>query len=321
MAIVEITDSKNERPVSYFLEDPVKANLDLKVIPALQKRDKDYIICIDGKEGSGKSTLALQLGRYIDPDLDLSRVVFSADEFKQAVFKAKKGQVIIYDEAFTGLSSRSSLSGINRYLVSMMMQMRQKNLCVILVLPTFFLLDRYAALFRSRILIHVYENKGRRGYYRIYNTKKKTQLWFAGKKDYIYRIRTTNRAHFYGVFALGKEEQEERYREKKSRALEDTEKTPMSPGQVKYRDQRDVFIYLFRKYTGLPYQNIADILSQHNMDISLVQLRNVCQKFGDKGRQDVEESKQKLLELIKTLDKPSLKDKKNRKQMEEDGES
>jgi len=29
-----------------------------------------------GAEGAGKSTLALQIGKFVDPTLDLSRVVF-----------------------------------------------------------------------------------------------------------------------------------------------------------------------------------------------------------------------------------------------------
>jgi len=69
--------------------------------------------------------------------------------------KTKKGQCIIFDEAFTGLSSRGALSGINKALVGLMMQMRQKNLFVIMVLPTFFMLDKYAAIFRAKALIHV----------------------------------------------------------------------------------------------------------------------------------------------------------------------
>ncbi|HUS50895.1 MAG TPA: Hint domain-containing homing endonuclease, partial [Candidatus Paceibacterota bacterium] len=79
-------------------------------------------------KNSGKTTFALQLGKYIDPTLNLSRIVFAPDDFRQAVLNAKKGQCIIYDEAFTGFSSRASLSPINRVLVSLSMQMRQKNL-------------------------------------------------------------------------------------------------------------------------------------------------------------------------------------------------
>jgi hypothetical protein len=126
-----------------------------------------------------------------------------------------------------------------------MMQMRQKNLCIILVLPTFFLLDKYAALFRAKVLFHVYENKGIRGYFRCYSRKLKKYLYLIGKVDYSYPkkiyVPKKMRGRFYGVFALGDKEMEEKYRAKKAKALQETEKNPMSAGQVKYREQRDVF--------------------------------------------------------------------------------
>ena len=282
MVVVTINDENYEKPITYHLEEHIKKNIDEKIRPSLLKKDEDYMICVDGVEGGGKSTLAMQLGKYIDPTLNLSRVVFSAEDFKQAIFKAKKGQVIIYDEAFTGLSSRASLSAINRVLVSLMMQMRQKNLCIILVLPTFFLLDKYAALFRSRVLFHVYKNKSRRGYYLVFNRKLKKSLYLTGKKDYTYRIRTKNKGKFHGVFALGDKETDQKYRKKKAKALENTEKTPMSAAQVKYRDQRDVFMYLLRKYTGFTYDELSNMLGDYDIEMSNSQIQLVCSKFGDK---------------------------------------
>ncbi len=283
MANIKIIDKKFKKPIVYYMDERLKYNIDTRIIPALSKNDKDYIIAIDGSEGSGKSTLAFQIGKHVDETLDLSRVVFSAEDFRQAIFKAKKGQCIIYDEAFTGLSSRAALSGINRALVGLMMQMRQKNLCIILVLPTFFLLDKYAALFRTRILIHVYENKGIRGYFRIYSRKLKKLLFLYGRKDYSYprNIRTKFKGRFYGVFALGDKEEDEKYRKQKAKALEDTEKNPMSAGQVRYREQRDLLLYLLRKTTKMKYRDIKTYLDDYDFSISYQQISKICSKFGD----------------------------------------
>ena len=104
MVNVKILDRKQKKEISYYIEPRLKSNLDNKVIKSLQKKDKDCVLAIDGKEGSGKSTLALQLGKYVDPTLDLSRVVFDAESFRQAIFKAKKGQCVIFDEAFWEIS-------------------------------------------------------------------------------------------------------------------------------------------------------------------------------------------------------------------------
>jgi transposase len=285
MVVAKIIEPKTNNLIEYYIEPRLKDNLDTKIIPSLKSKDKDFVLCIDGKEGSGKSTLALQIGKYVDPSLDLSRIVFDAESFRQAIFKAKKGQVVIFDEAFTGLSSRASLSGINRALVSLMMQMRQKNLMVIMVLPTFFLLDKYVALFRARALIHVYEMSGNRGYFRLYNTKLKKLLYLLGKKDYSYghkSVRTKFKGRFYGKFALGSDLLEEQYRKKKGKALEDTEKNPMSAGQAKYKEQRDILLWRLRKETKMTYQEMQSYLEEWDFTINYSQIRNICVKFGDK---------------------------------------
>lgn len=316
MAIVKFIDKKLERCSEYYLEDWVKKRIDDRIKTSLQQNDKDYLIVVDGNERSGKSTVAMQVGRYIDPTLDLSRIVFSPEEFKKAVFEAKKGQVIIYDEAFTGLSSRASLSGINRYLVSLMMQMGQKNLCVILVLPTFFLLDKYAAIFRSKILLHVYENKGRRGYYRVYNQRKKKKLWFEGKKDYSYNVKTKNRGHFYGKFALGDKTIEDKYRKKKEVALEDTEKNPMSAQAVKYTEQRNLLLHIIKKLTNLSFRKMEKLLDDYDFGMTYAQIRLICNKYGDKD-DELEEKVEKIKALDEKLVEKEQETKELMKKMEE----
>jgi len=295
--VVKVYDPIQKIEIKYYLDPKLKKNFDEKLIPSLQEKDKDAVIVIDGQEGSGKSTLALQLGKYVDPTLNLDRVVFTAEEFRNAIYKAKKGQCIVYDEAFTGLSSRSSLSAVNRVLVSLMMQMRQKNLFVLVVLPTFFLLDKYVALFRTKALIHVYENKGIRGYFRVYNRKKKKYLYLAGKQTYSYGskkagqfIYTKFKGRFHSRFALGDEKVEAEYRKRKEKALKETEKNPMTAGQVKYREQRDIIMYLFRKITKMKYKEMSNLFGDYDLEMSDVQISRICAKFGEKSYDEVMKS-------------------------------
>jgi len=306
-----IKDKKTGNVIEYYIEDRLKRVLDDKIKPSLLKKDKDCVIAVDGREGSGKSTFAFQVAKYIDPTFNLSRIVFSPDEFREAIYKAKKGQAIVFDEAFTGFSSRSSLSGINRVLVSLMMQMRQKNLLVLIVLPTFFLLDKYVALFRAKALFHVYENRGNRGYFRVYNSKLKKLLYLTGSKTYSYSgkaVRTKFRGRFYGKFALGDWGEEDKYRIKKNKALEDSEKTPMSSGQVKYKEQRDLVVYCFRKYSKFTYQQLTNYLDDYQLGISMPQIAKICQKFGDTATKMEEseikdvESKEKAPKIVKNDD-------------------
>ena len=282
--------SDDQEEITYFMEDKLRHSLDKKIIPDLSKRDKDSVLIIDGNEGSGKSTLALQIGKYVDNTLDLSRIVFTPEEFREAVLKSKPKQVIIYDEAFTGLSARASLSGMNKILVSLMMQMRQKNLCVIIVLPTIFLLDKYASIFRSRALLHVFESKkGVRGYFKVYNRKQKKLLYLFGSKTYNYSPRigkrklfTKFRGRFYGVFALGDDDIEKKYRDKKMKALSETEKNPVTSAQVRYREQRDVVIHILRKHIKLSYREISNMFKDYDFELSFRHIASICSKFDDK---------------------------------------
>jgi len=204
----------------YYIEPRLHENL-IEIRNGLKRRDKDYVMIVDGLEGSGKSTLGIQMAYIVDPTLCLDRITFTGNEFKTAILNASQCQAVIFDEAFTGLSSRSALSEINRMLVSLMMQMRQKNLFVIIILPSYFLLDKYVALFRAKSLVHVHESRGKRGYFAIYNARLKKFLYLKGHKTYDYgQIRTNFRGRFYGKYALG-EEEEVKYRQKKGQAFAD----------------------------------------------------------------------------------------------------
>ncbi len=288
--VVQVVDPKTGYVSEYSMSIKLRNNLDEKVRPDLLKKDKDCFIVVDGAEGSGKSTLAIQIGKYVDPSLDLSRVVFSAEDFRERILKAKRGQCVIYDEAFTGLSSRASLSMINKVLISLTMQMRQKNLFIIIVLPSYFLLDKYIALFRARALVHVFESKGRRGYFKIYNRKKKLYLYLAGQKTYSYNhkeVRTNFKGRFYGKFALGDDQMELLYRKKKEKALGDTENNPMSAGQVKYKQQRDILLWRLRSEVKMTYQQLEEYLDEYGFSINYSQIRNICVKFGDKAEDNL----------------------------------
>jgi len=71
----------------------------------------------------------------------------------------------------------------------------------------------------------------------------------------------------------------------KSKALEETEKNPMSAGQVKYREQRDLLLFLFRKTTKMKYREIKTYLDDYDFDISYQQISKICSKFGDSSRE------------------------------------
>ena len=195
------------------------------------KQDWDCVFLVDGTEGGGKSVIAQQGALEVDPNFSIECIAFTPDEFKNAILSAKKYQAVIYDEAYTGLSSRGTMSDINKTLVGMLAEIRQKNLFVFIVMPTFFDLDRYAAIWRSRGLIHVYTDKGYgRGYFSYYNKDRKKNLYIIGKKFYDYRKPRPNfRGRFTNYYAVD----EDQYRAKKLKALTDRK----SKAQTKEEDR------------------------------------------------------------------------------------
>lgn len=183
------------------------------------KKDWDFVFLVDGAERSGKSVLASQMAYFCDNSIDLSRITFTALEFKNAVLQAKPFQAVVYDEAYTGLSSKDTMGKINKALVEMLAEIGQKNLFIFVVMPTFFDLTKYVALWRSRALIHVYTGDNfERGYFTFYNVDRKKELFLRGKKLYDYRpmVATPN---FYGRFPNFYVVDELAYREKKRLSL------------------------------------------------------------------------------------------------------
>ena len=271
MVVVEVIDKKTKKKYEYYIETKLKNQLDKKVIPTLTKKDEDYIFIIDGDERSGKSTFGMQLGKYIDPSLDLDRVCFTPDEFKKAITTATKGQCVIFDEAFRGLGSSSALSEVNRILKSMMMEMGQKNLFVIIVLPTFYLLEKYVALWRTRCLIHIWK----KGYWRLFNSKKKKLLYLnpLGKRYYSYvHVKTNLRGRFYNQYPLNEEE----YREKKAKSFKEGFK---KFGNDKYMEQRDKLVWILYKNLGESIRNIVKLFESDGVQLKKSQISTIIAKF------------------------------------------
>src|SRR3990167_1240677 len=125
MSLVEIEVDGIKR--NLYVDTRLWDRIQRKIIPKINQKDNDWVWVVDGAEGAGKSVFAQQIAKLVDPTFDTSRMCMTPQEFTTAILKAKKGQAVIFDEAFTGLSSRQSLAEVNRLIVSLMMEMRQKN--------------------------------------------------------------------------------------------------------------------------------------------------------------------------------------------------
>lgn len=225
MAKVEV------RGTSYYMNKAIQAHWDSIKDGTLAKLDTDEIICVDGRERTGKSLWTIQQAAYIDPTiLDngpngelLPRITFTTEDTIKAIRENKSTtehtKVIIFDEAFRGLSSRSVLSKENKAIISALQEMGQSNLVLFIVTPSFFLLELYAAILRSNFLVHIDitkkgKNKGKR-MFKVFNYKKKGILYRNGvRKGWNYNQPTRLKDYFFPTYPMGKDF-EDRYRKKK----------------------------------------------------------------------------------------------------------
>jgi len=199
----------------YYMDGYLKSNLDS--IRKIVKKDWDFVFCVDGMEGGGKSTFAIQMALYLDPTLTLDRIVFDAEDFENKIINAEKFSAVVYDEAITGLYSREAMQYINMTLTKLLAQIRQKNLFIFVIIPTYFDLDRYVAMWRSRGLFHIYTKNFNRGYFTFYDHERKKNLYAIGKKFYNYHMqKPTFRGRYTEYNPFIKE-----YRIKKFNSLKD----------------------------------------------------------------------------------------------------
>jgi hypothetical protein len=254
--------------------------LDKSIVPALGKKDKDAVFVVDGEERSGKSVFAMSIGNYVAYRLgtvfDITNITLAPEEFRNRVMNAKKNEVIIYDEAHRGMASSRSLSEINNILKDLMMEMGQRNLFIVIVLPSFFLLDKYAALFRSSGLFHIYEKRGQRGFWCFFNRKYKLKLYQYGKKDLNYNCMRW--PYFRGRFTDQYPIDEQKYRAKKSESF--TEKKRVTRGEV-WMAQRDKLLCIMAKEFEIREKNLMKVLVKYKFPLKHTQVGEILAKNMD----------------------------------------
>ena len=255
--MVEFHDPVTNTELKYYIAKELVKKWDKYKDGKLVKEDADLVIIVDGKERMGKSLFTFQQAKYLDPSFDLNRVCFNPKEFLHQIRTAPQGSVVVFDEAFRGLSSKGSQSKINKEIVQALMEVGQRNLIIFIVLPTFFLLEIYAAVLRSHALLHIYKikglNKGRG--FRIYNEKHKGMLWKNGKKkgfDYSFP-KVKVRGRFFNKYPIDEQE----YRKKKLDSLrgymdEDVVEEAKVPTQRKMLiTSTHVYLKLMYNYTQI----------------------------------------------------------------------
>lgn len=97
-------------------------------------KNKNFLMFISGPTGSGKSYASLSIAAMMDPEFNMSRVVFSAKELMDLINSGTlhKGSVIVWEEAGVGLSNRNWFSVTNKVIGFLMQTFRHR--CFILIM-------------------------------------------------------------------------------------------------------------------------------------------------------------------------------------------
>jgi len=161
------------------------------------------------------------------------------------------------------MSSRAALSEVNRSLMAVLAEIRQKNLFVFIVMPCFFEMDKYAAVWRSRGLFHVYTgDKFERGRVAFYNQSRKKKLYVIGKKFYNYNATKFN---FYAKFNAGYAVPDEDYRAKKNNALQ-ARSEPEEQETAKQKSVMEDRDHLAAWYKDFTKQSFEAIAKRHKIE-------------------------------------------------------
>ena len=245
----------------------------IKIKNLINKKDRDYVLIVDGEEGGGKSTIACQIAYCVDPTFEQSRMCLTPDEFVNAIIHAKPGQAVVFDEAFTGLASRHALGKINKLLVELMMEMRKKNLFVLICIPSIFYLEKYVALHRARGLIHTYFSNGKPGQYFVYNQKKLRQLYLFGKRKMSYSYPTIRiMKRFPNIQPIDWL----KYEGRKIKALHKKGEPGMKAQKQIY--QRNVLFKVLKEEKGMSVVDINLALERYNTKMDEKSIRNAINK-------------------------------------------
>ncbi len=176
-------------PTKFGFGNYIKSVLDdLKDLVA---HEWDGVTTTVGDEGDGKTNLTKLMAYYVDPKISIEDVAFNAAQFEAAVDKADEFSSIIWDES-DDLSAHWASTMIQT-LKKKFKRIRSKHLFIWLVTPTFFDMNKYWAIHRTRCLFHVYAEPKRdsdghfhanRGRVRFFGKDNKRKLYFGGVKNW-----------------------------------------------------------------------------------------------------------------------------------------
>lgn len=188
----------------------------LEILQEAVRRDFDGVIYLGGYEGNGKSTFAMQCAAAVDPTFCLDRVCFDMKEFETRIRESSPGQAIVLDESWKDVNSGARHAASAQRFIRLLTENRKKRLFIFVVAATFFDINKYLLIHRSRAYIEIYTKGLDRGYFSFYDRERKKDLYIRGKRDWnMGLVPPTFRGCFQNWLPFSKEE----YEAKKDKAI------------------------------------------------------------------------------------------------------
>lgn len=111
-----------------------------KIVKRLWLKDLNYIVGIIGSYGSGKTCAGLWVCKEVDPTFNISRVVYSAEEFLKLLLdegekKLEKGSAILYEEASVSVRNRLWYTKTNLAISAAVDTIRDRNFLLVFTMP------------------------------------------------------------------------------------------------------------------------------------------------------------------------------------------
>jgi len=243
-----------------YIDGYLKKNLD--DIKLAIKKDWDGIGYYCGYEGDGKTHKAAQDCYYIDPTITIDRCVFNTKQLIEAISKAKAGQAILMDEGYFSFSAKRWRDAEQQNLISLLTTIRKKRLFIAIVAPTFFDINKYILIHRSRYMVHVSARALERGYFAFFIRDKKHKLYVHGKKDENIHATTPN---FFGRFGNDFPFDKIEYEKKKDAAIKemmDQGRTTKTLGDLRIKEWCAWLILIVKETKGWSDAKVGEELSK-----------------------------------------------------------
>jgi rubrerythrin len=126
------------------------------IVPKYLKTDRDFVVLIGGYEGVGKSTLAILLAMITCKGFDIRKdIIYTLEDLEKRLKTVPKYHTLILDEAVEIAFSRKAMHKHQKEIIQIFMQIRQKNLCFIMLIPNIGDIDKYFREHRASRWIEV----------------------------------------------------------------------------------------------------------------------------------------------------------------------